>query len=91
MGRNERMKLIDEIEAERNSKLIAYIAGDRSGMRTQIGTDIFPILHEHLTKAGEQDRIDLFLYSLGGNTIAGYALVNLFREFCSEFDVIVPF
>ncbi len=60
-------------------------------METQIGKDIFPILHEHLTKSSRQERIDLFLYSLGGDTVAGYALVNLFREFCNEFNVIVPF
>ena len=42
MDRNERMKLIEEIEAKRESKLVVYIAGDRRGMETQIGKDIFP-------------------------------------------------
>ena len=33
----------------------------------------------------------MFLYSTGGITIAGYGLVNLIREFCDEFNVIIPF
>ena len=85
------MKLINDIEQERGSKLIVYITGDRRGLETKIATDIFPMFHKHLMEIGYQDRIDLFLYSTGGITIAGYALVNLIREFCDEFNVIVPF
>lgn len=33
----------------------------------------------------------MYLYSTGGLTIAGYALVNLFREFCEELNVLIPF
>ena len=91
MNRTDRMKLIKEIQEQRNSKLLVYIAGDRKRMETKIATDFFPMFHRHLTKIGAQKRIDLFLYSTGGITIAGYALVNLFREFCEEFNVIIPF
>lgn len=91
MKRSDRMKLIKKIEEKRGSKLIVYIAGDRRGMETKIATDIFPMFHRHLTKIGTQKRVDLFLYSTGGITIAGYALVNLFREFCKEFNVVIPF
>ncbi len=58
---------------------------------TSISTDVFPMFHKHLTQIEKQKRIDLFLYSPGGITIAGYAFVNLFREFCGEFNVIIPF
>lgn len=91
MTRPDRMKLIEEIQKERDSKVIVYITGDRRGMETRISMDIFPMIHKHLTKIGNQKRIDVFLYSTGGITIAGYALVNLFREFCEEFNVIIPF
>jgi len=89
--RTERMNSIAEIEKRRKSKLVVYIAGDRKRMETQIATDFFPMFHKHLTNIGTQKRIDLFLYSTGGITMAGYALVNLFREFCNEFNVIIPF
>jgi hypothetical protein len=85
------MELIKAIEKERNSRLLVYITGDRRGLETRIATDAFPMFHEHLSRMGKQKRIDLFLYSTGGITIAGYALVNLIREFCEEFNVIIPF
>jgi len=91
MGREERMELIKKIQERRKSKLVVYITGDRRGLETRISTDVFPFFHKHLNNIGFQDKIDLFLYSTGGITIAGYALVNLFREFCKEFNVIVPF
>ena len=91
MNRANRMELIEKIQEKRDSKLMVYITGDRRGLETKIATDVFPIFHKHLAKTGTQKRLDLFLYSTGGMTIAGYALVNLFREFCEEFNVIIPF
>jgi len=85
------MELIEKIQAKRNSRLVVYITGDRRGLETKIATDVFPMLHRHLVQIKSHDKIDLFLYSTGGITIAGFALVNLFREFCNEFNVIVPF
>lgn len=91
MDRENRMKLIEEIQKKRNSHLVTYITGDRRGLETKIATDVFPMFHKHLTQIENQKKIDLFLYSPGGVTIAGYAFVNLFREFCDEFNVIIPF
>jgi hypothetical protein len=85
------MKLIGAIEAARGSTVIAYVAADRQGLEINIATDVFPILHSHLVKIGYQNQIDLFLYGTSGLPIAGYALVNFFREFCGRFNVIIPF
>lgn len=91
MSRAERMELIQAIERERNSRMLVYVAGDRRGLETRIASDVFPFVFNHLSRVGQQKSIDLFLYSTGGITIAGYGLVNLFREFCDSFNVIVPF
>lgn len=91
MNRTDRLQLIEHIQEERASKIIVYFTGDRKGLETKISPDVFPKLHKHLVNIGNQERIDLFLYSTGGITIAGYALVNLIREFCNEFNVIIPF
>ena len=91
MTKAERQSLISTLENERNSKVIVYITGDRPSLETKIATDIFPMFHRHLMEIGEQEKIDLFIYSTGGITNAGYGLVNLFREFCEKFNVIVPF
>ena len=91
MPRQDRMDLISKIEADFNCKLLIYITGDRRGLETKIAGDVFPIFHKHLMQIGVQERIDLYLYSTGGITIAGYALVNLIREFSNKFNVIIPF
>jgi len=91
MQRNERHQLIEEIEKLRGSRVLVYIAGDRRGLETKIAADIFPFVLEHLTRMGFQEKVDLYLYSTGGITMAGYGLVNLVKEFCRSFNVIVPF
>lgn len=53
--------------------------------------DVFPFIFSHLSRMGRQEKIDLYLYSTGGITMAGYGLVNLIREFCHSFNVIIPF
>jgi hypothetical protein len=91
MGREERQNLIREIEKERQSRVLVYITGDRRGLETRIAPDVFPFIFNHLSAIGHQKKIDLYIYSAGGLTMAGYGLVNLIREFCDSFGVIVPF
>jgi hypothetical protein len=91
MSKSQRQSLIKALEEKRESKIIVYITGDRSGLETKIANDIFPMFHKHLTAIGEQERVELFIYSTGGLTNAGYGLVKLCREFCKEFNVIIPF
>ncbi len=91
MARQDRFDLINSIETETDSRLLSLFAGDRRGMETKIAQDIFPMFHRHLMNIGRQEKISLSLYSVGGITIAGYGLVNLIREFCEEFQVIIPF
>lgn len=91
MARTERHQLMEEIEKLRGSRVLVYFAGDRKGLETQIAADIFPFFLEHLAQMGFQEKIDLYIYSTGGITIAGYGLVNLIKEFCKSFNVIIPF
>lgn len=35
-------------------------------------------------------KISLILYTCGGDTLAAWNIINLFREFCDELEVIVP-
>ena len=91
LARRNRMRLIRKIENSRNSRVIVYYTGDRRGQEIRIAGDIHPFCFRHLQEIGEVNKIDLFLYSPGGITMAGYGLVNLMREFCEEFNVIIPF
>jgi ClpP class serine protease len=78
------------IEQDRNSKLLIYFTGDRSGMETQIAQDVLEYFSEHLDKIGKVNKISLLLYTRGGDTMAAYSLVNLIRQFCTEFEIIIP-
>ncbi len=86
----ERKELYRQIEAQRNSKLLVYVTGDKAGWETQIANDATDYITEHLDKIGVVPKISLFLFTNGGNTLAGWNIVNLIRQFCDDFEIIVP-
>jgi hypothetical protein len=91
MSRSERLELIRKIEEQTHSRLIVYITGDRRGLETKISSDVFPFVFDHLSRFGEVEKVNIFLYTTGGITISGFALVNMIREFCDDLGVIIPF
>jgi hypothetical protein len=60
-------------------------------METKISSDTFPFLAKHISNFNQPDKIDLFIYSTGGITMAGYSLVNMIKEFSESFGVLIPF
>lgn len=87
----DRIQLYKELEEKRKSKLLVYITSDRPNLGTQIASDILSPFTEHLDKIGDVDKISLYIYTRGGNTLAAWTLVNLIRNFCKDFEVIIPF
>ena len=79
-----------QLEAERDSKIIAYVTGDRPGLETSIAAEALDIFADHLDAMGVVDRISLVLYTLGGDPHAARSIANLIATFCDEFEVIVP-
>ena len=79
-----------ELEAARNSKVLVYVTGDRPGMETQISSEVYDKFVNHLDVIGVVNKISLYLYTRGGNTLAAWSLVNLIRQFCDELEVIIP-
>ncbi|HEY1018923.1 MAG TPA: hypothetical protein VGE25_08005 [Sediminibacterium sp.] len=86
----DRLENYKWLEANRESKLIVYFTGDRPGMETQIAPDVLEYFSEQLDKIGKVNKISLMLYTRGGDTMAAYSLVNLVRQFCKEFEIIIP-
>lgn len=86
----DRKIFYERIERERNSKVIAYVTGDRINMGGQIGTDVPDVLIEHLDRIGKAETISLVLYTRGGDILAAWNIVNLIREFCNQLELIVP-
>jgi len=87
---SDRIENYKKLEKKRNSKLIVYVTGDRPGMETQIHPEILELFVDHLDPLKRTDKISLFLYTRGGSTLAAWSLVNLIRQFCHEFEVIIP-
>jgi hypothetical protein len=88
---SKRKELIQAIEKARKSRVLCYFTGDRGGQETQIGDDAVPSFAAHLGKIGKTPRLDLLLYSRGGNTLTGFLLANALREFSDTVHVLVPF
>lgn len=90
MSYQDRRELYRQIEQERDSKVIAYVTGDRPGLETRIASDAIDIFVKHLDEIGVTEKISLFLYTRGGGTIASWSVANLLRTFCKRLEVIVP-
>ena len=91
MPREDRLKLVEAIQTERNSKVIVYMLGDRPNFITGIGDDAIRIIFDHLESIGKQDAIDLFLYARGGGIVPPFRIVKLIREYCKKFCVLIPY
>lgn len=91
MSVDDRKKLIAALEKELEARVLSLVTGDRQGMETRIAPDILPLVADHLASLGASKRLALFLYTPGGDSIAGWGLVNLLREYCERLIVVVPF
>lgn len=91
MGRAERLPLLQQIEEERQSAVICYFTGDRENLGTRVAPDVIRVFYRHLLALGPRPRIDLFLYTRGGDVLTPWRLVNLLREFTPYLGVLVPF
>jgi hypothetical protein len=87
------LDVIRELQSLRKSKLLVYVVSTRQGVSYQIGDDALRIIYDHLgsLKINKRDRFDLFLHSYGGVGTVPWKLVNLIREFTSDFQVLVPY
>jgi hypothetical protein len=86
-----RKELIKQIQDIRGSKVIAYITGDRQPIGAIISEDAVRPLYDQLLSIGKNKRIDLILYSRGGDVGVPWRIVSMFREFCDEFTVLIPY
>ncbi len=61
----------------------------------QIAGDVVSIIHEHILELTEEERskLDLFIYSRGGQSDVPWAIVSMFREYGQKgsFSVLIPY
>src|SRR3989304_3175624 len=88
----DKKQLIQKIEEARGSKVITYLTSDRPGpINARVAMDIIPIISNQLRKVSKIEKIDLVLYSSGGDTMVPWRLVSMIREYCDHFSVLIPY
>lgn len=88
---NDRQQIIQEIETLRGSRVITYITSDRPGITSMIDPTDLREIFDHIKDIPKDTKIDLFIYSRGGNSVTAWALANLIREHTKDFNVLVPY
>lgn len=86
----ERKALISAIEQRRKSRLICYLTSDRQNANAIIAKDALPLFFNQLREIGEVQRLDLLMFTTGGDTLAAFGLARLLREFAKWVGVLVP-
>lgn len=85
-------KAILALEKARNSKVIVYVTGDKKPEQifyTQVASDVLSYFKQILKQIDYTKKITLALYTNGGQLETPWPLVNLIREHCEEFEVVV--
>lgn len=85
-------RAISDLEKIRDSKVIVYMTGDRQPeqfFRAQVASDALVYFKNILTDIGKTKKITLALYTNGGLLDTPWPLVNLIKEHCEDFEVIV--
>jgi Serine dehydrogenase proteinase len=90
MARQERIELIRQIQAKRESRLICCLTSDRQGATGIVAKDFIPVFFNHLSRFPNHKKIDVFLFTQGGDILAAFGLSRLLREFTSSVGALVP-
>jgi hypothetical protein len=70
--------------------LICYLTSDRQNASAIIAKDALPIFFNQLRPLGKVDRLDILVFTGGGDTLAAFGLGRLTREFSKWVGVLVP-
>lgn len=95
MSKDTRKPLIEAIEAKRKSRVLCYLTSTKPNFEVLMAMDSIAKIHEHVRTFSfaprKRKRIDLFLYSNGGDSIVPWRLITLLREYCEELNVLIPY
>lgn len=95
MSYQDRQPLIEELQKARGGTVVlSYVTSTRVGLESSMGMDAIRKIHrqlEAITAKPKDTTIDLFIHSNGGDGTVPWRLVTLIREYCKEFNVLVPY
>lgn len=78
---------LQDLEAKLESKVITYYLHEGA----QINDDAMIPLYKQLKAIGNQKRLNLFIQSRGGATETPWKIIEMFRNFCEYFAVLVAY
>lgn len=90
MAREQRKALIERVEQIRGSRVICCLTSDRMNAHGIIAKDFIPIFYSHLRTFGTVKRLDVFLFTTGGDTLAAFGISRLLREFADHVGALIP-
>src|SRR5271157_1489685 len=91
MGAEQRKDIIRQIQEKRgNSRLICCLTSDRDNAQGLIAKDFLFRFFQHLRATPTVEKLDVLLFTLGGDTLAAYALSRFLRQFSKTIGVLVP-
>ena len=93
MAYENRLRLIEELEALRGSKILCYVTSLRQNIESRISDDAVRQFIDHLQKLPQQptQKIDLFIVSNGGDGVVPWRLIPILRSYTSKIGVLIPF
>jgi len=80
------LELLNKIQELNNSKVVSLIYPREAAIEQSDVDEIYDVLK----KVGPTDKIDILLFSYGGDADAAYKMVKVFREFCKELSALIP-
>jgi hypothetical protein len=90
MGVEQRKELIGQIEGKRSSRLLCCLTSDRENVQGMISKDFLFRFFLHIRAMQNLEKLDVLLFTLGGDTLAAYALSRLVRQYAKSIGVLVP-
>ena len=89
----DRKQLFDELATHRKRKSVTLVTSTKKPEQlfaAQIAQDILPVFYDIFRGRTREDKLDLLIYSSGGQIDTPWPLVNLIREYYDKLHVIVP-
>lgn len=79
--------VLSEIEEKLKSKVITYYLHEGA----QINDDAAVSLYKQLRAIGTKERLNLFIHSRGGATETPWKIIEMFRNYCKYFCVLIAY
>lgn len=89
----ERQGLFDQLSSYRQRTLLTLVTSTKKPeplFATQIAQDILPLFYQILAGISKGEKLDILIYSSGGQIDVPWPLVNLMREYSDDIHAIIP-